>query len=108
MIGIIGLLLVGYAFFSGSLSSDSISGSAEPVMKRAKEDLANCRGIDKEQIAVAAVKAVNWSNTSLGCPEPGMVYDRVITRSYRIPLSYDGKIYEYHSDQGGRVIYCQQ
>jgi hypothetical protein len=54
------------------------------------------------------VKAVNWSNTSLGCPEPGMVYARVITRSYRIPLSYGGKIYEYHSDQGDRVIYCQQ
>jgi hypothetical protein len=74
VIRIIGLLLVGYSFFSGSLSSDSISGSAEPVMKRAKEDLANCRGIDKEQIAVAAVKAVNWPDTSLSCPEPGMVY----------------------------------
>ena len=108
VIGIIGLLLVGYAFFSGSLSSDSISGSAEPLMKRAKEDLANCKGIDKEKIAVAVVKAVNWPDTGLGCPEPGMVYARVITRDYRILLSYDGKIYEYHSDQGGRVIYCQQ
>ena len=108
MIGIIGLLLVGCAFFSGSLSSDSISGSAEPVMKRAKEDLANCRDIDKEQIALAAVKAVNWPDTSLGCPEPGMVYAQVITRGYRILLSYDGRIYQYHSDQGNRVIYCQQ
>lgn len=108
MIGIIGLLLVGYAFFSGSLSSDSISGSAEPLMKRVKEDSANCKGIDKEKIAVAVVKAVNWPDTSLGCPEPGMVYAQVITRGYRILLSYDGKIYEYHSDQGGRVIYCQQ
>ena len=108
MIGIIGLLLVGYAFFFGSLSSDSISGSAEPVMKRAKEDLASCKGIDKEKIAVAVVKAVNWPDTSLGCTEPGMVYAQVITRGYRILLSYDGKIYEYHSGQGGHVIYCQQ
>jgi len=107
VIGIIGLLLVGYAFFSGSLSSDSISGSAEPVMKRAKEDLAS-RDIDKEQIALAAVKAVNWPDTSLGCPEPGMVYAQVVTRGYRMLLSYDRKIYEYHSDQGNRVIYCQQ
>ena len=74
-------------------------------MKRAKEDLANCKGIDKEQIAVAAV---NWPDTSLGCPEPGMVYAHVVTRGYRILLSYDGRIYEYHSDQGDRVIYCQQ
>jgi len=33
VIGIIGLLLVGYAFFSGSLGSDSISGSVEPVVE---------------------------------------------------------------------------
>ena len=33
VIGIISLLLVGYALFSGSLSSDSISGSAEPVVE---------------------------------------------------------------------------
>lgn len=105
MIGIIGLLLVGYAFFCGALSSDSISDSAEPVMKRAKEDLANCKGIDKEQIAVAAM---NWPDTRLVCPELGMVYAHVVTRGYRILLSYDGRIYEYHSDQGDRVIYCQQ
>jgi len=108
VIGIIGLLLVGYPFFSGSLSSDSISGSAEPAVERAKEDLANRKCIDKEQIAVAAVKAVNWPDTSLGCPEPGMVYAQVITPGYRILLSCDGKIYEYRSDQGNRVIYCEQ
>ena len=108
MIGIIGLLLVGYTFFSGALSSDSISGSVEPVVERIKEDLANRKCIDKEQIAVAAVKAVNWLDTRLGCPEPGMVYTQVITPGYRILLSYDGRIYEYHSDLGNRVIYCQQ
>jgi len=108
VIGIIGLLLVGYAFFSGALSSDSISGCVEPVVDRTKEGLANCRGIDKEQIAVATVKAVNWPDTSLGCLKSGMVYAQVVTRGYRILLSYDGRISEYHSDQGDRVIYCQQ
>jgi len=58
-------------------------------MKRAKEDLANCKGIDKEQISVASV---NWPDTSLGCPEPGMVYAHVVTRGYKILLSYDGRI----------------
>lgn len=108
VIGIIALFLLGYVCFSGPLSSAQIFDGAEPVVEQAKEDMANRKGIDKEQIAVVEVKAVNWPDTSLGCPEPGMVYAQVITPGYRILLSYNGQIYEYHSDQGDRLVCCEQ
>ena len=108
VIGIIALFLLGYFWFSGPLGSAPVPGGAERAVEQAQEDLANRKGIDKAQIAVVAVKAVNWPDTSLGCPEPGMVYAQVITPGYRILLSYDGQVYEYHSDQGDRVVYCQQ
>ena len=107
VIGIIALFLLGYAYFSGPLGSAPGPDDAETAVDRAREDLANRKGIDKEQITVVAVKEVNWPDTSLGCPEPGMMYAQVITLGHRIILSYAGQTYEYHSDQGGRVVYCE-
>jgi hypothetical protein len=107
-IGIIALFLLGCVYSSGPISSAPIPDGAERAVEQAKEDLANRKGIDKGQIAVIEVKAVDWPDTSLGCPEPGMMYAQVITPGYRILLSYDGQIYPYHSDLGGRVVYCQQ
>ncbi len=107
VIGIIALFLLGYAYFSGPLGSAPGPDDAETAVDRAREDLANRKGIDKEQITVVAVKEVNWPDTSLGCPEPGMMYAQVITPGHRIILSYAGQTYEYHSDQGGRVVYCE-
>jgi len=107
VIGTIALFLLGYACLSGPLGSAPGPDDAETGVDRAKEDLAHRKGIDKEQITVVAVKEVNWPDTSLGCPEPGMVYAQVITPGHRIILSYVGQTYEYHSDQGGRVVYCE-
>ena len=107
VIGIIALFLLGYAYSSGPLGSAPDPDNAETAVERAKEDLANRKGIDREQITVLVVKEVNWPDTSLGCPEPGMMYAQVITPGHRIILSYAGQTYEYHSDQGGRVVYCE-
>jgi len=54
-----------------------------------------------------AVEAVNWPDTSLGCPELDMMYAQVITPGYRILLSYSAEIRVYHSDRGDRVVYCE-
>ena len=108
VIGIIALFVLAYACFSGPLGGAPIPGGAEPAVERAREDLADRKGIDEEQITVVSVEAANWPDTSLGCPEPGMMYAQVITPGYRILLSYGGKTYEYHSDRGDRVVHCEQ
>ena len=108
VIGIAAMSLVGYALVSGPLAGAPDSEASEPLVELAKADLADHIGIDKEQITVVSVKAVDWPDASLGCPEPGMFYAQVITPGYKIVLSHDGERYEYHTDRSNRVVLCQQ
>jgi len=87
-------------------ASEGRSTSVEAqLVTMAVEDLAGRLGIDKSAIQVETVEAVEWPDTSLGCPEPGMMYAQVITPGYRILLKARGQIYEYHGSRS-RVVYC--
>ena len=81
-------------------------GGAEPFVERAREDLAHRTGVDKSEITVVKVEAVDWPDTSLGCPQPDMLVLPVITPGYKIVLSCAGETHVYHSDRGTRVVYC--
>ncbi|MGF1503807.1 MAG: hypothetical protein GYB64_13640 [Chloroflexi bacterium] len=50
--------------------------------------------------------AVNWADTSLGCPQPGGTYNDQITPGYRIELAADGGVYYVHADTQGTVVLC--
>jgi hypothetical protein len=82
------------------------SGGAESVAEQAREDLARRKGVDKAEIAVVKVEVVDWPDTSLGCPQPDMMYAQVISPGYRIVLLHAGETHVYHSDRGTRVVYC--
>jgi len=56
----------------------------QKLVIRAKEDLAKRLSIEVDQIGLIEAKAVEWSDTSLGCPKPGMMYAQVITPGYRV------------------------
>jgi len=83
-----------------------IPAGATQVAKLAKEHLAKEKGLNLTTIRVVEVQAVDWPDTSLGCPQPGMMYAQVITPGYRIVLSDGTTDYEYHSDASTRVILC--
>jgi len=61
-------------------------------------DLAHRTGA--EPILVSA-EPVEWPDTSLGNPQPGMFYAQVITPGYKIILEADSHQYEYHTDLTG-------
>ncbi len=51
---------------------------------------------------------VEWNDTSLGCPMPGMAYAQVITPGFRLVFEYQGQQSEYHTDQdGSNVVTCE-
>ena len=80
----------------------------ETAIALVKEDLAKRLGATVEKITVLGVEAVEWPDTSLGCPQPGKTYAQVITAGYRIILKAGGEQYEYHSDNEGRqLVLCQ-
>jgi hypothetical protein len=70
-------------------------------------DAAQRSGVDVASIVVERGEAVEWSDGSLGCPRPGMVYLQVITPGYHVVLQAGGSSYDYRADERGRFLLCQ-
>jgi hypothetical protein len=83
-------------------------GQAEAVVRLAREDLAGRLGLAPEAIQLVSVEAVEWSDASLGCPQPGMMYAQVITPGFLVVLEAAGETYEYHTDEGRFVVLCEE
>lgn len=60
--------------------------------------LANHLGVEARALNVVAVEAVTWGDTSLGCPQPGMMYAQVMTPGWRVTVEHakEGKRYDVH------------
>ena len=80
---------------------------ARRAVQMAKEDLAPRLDLSLSEISVISVKAVDWPDTSLGCPQPGTMYAQVITPGFRVVLGAKGQSYEYHIDEDSSVVLCQ-
>ncbi|MDY6877650.1 MAG: hypothetical protein SWK90_15820 [Chloroflexota bacterium] len=64
--------------------------------------------ISPDEVSVLSSTPVEWSDASLGCPQPGMMYAQVITPGYQFILEARGEQYEIHTDRTGRsVVLCQ-
>jgi hypothetical protein len=73
----------------------------------AVQDLAGYLGIDAAEITVVEVLPVEWRDSSLGCPTAGEGYLMVITPGFQVMLEAQGESYEYHTDEAGRFVLCQ-
>jgi len=81
---------------------------ADLAVRAAINDVATRLKIAPEAVQVISVDATDWSDTSLGCPEPGMFYAQVITPGYLIVVSAGGQQFEYHANRRGRVVTCDK
>jgi hypothetical protein len=77
---------------------------AKEAVRLAREGLAQKLGLASEMVRLVSVEAVEWRDTSLGCPQPGMMYAQVITPGFRVVLEARGKKYDYHTDRGRNVV----
>jgi hypothetical protein len=77
------------------------------AVELARDDLARRLALALDVIQLVSVEAVDWSDTSLGCPQPGMMYAQVITPGFLIVLEAMGQSYEYHTDEDSSVVLCQ-
>ena len=81
---------------------------ADAAVHAAVNDLATRLKVAPETVQVVSVTAADWSDTSLGCPQPGMFYAQVIVQGFKIVLSVGSAQTEYHADQKGRVVTCNK
>ena len=72
----------------------------------ARQTLADELSCEPEAIRIVGVEPVEWRDSSLGCPQAGMMYMQVITPGFRITLEHAGQQYVFHTDHGQRAIQC--
>ncbi|MBI2599617.1 hypothetical protein HYW43_01715 [Candidatus Daviesbacteria bacterium] len=70
------------------------------------KDLAKKLGVETSQIQLVSVEKVEWRDSSLGCPKQGEMYAQVISPGYKIIFEYQGKQYEYHTDEDSHFVSC--
>jgi hypothetical protein len=77
---------------------------ANPAVAAAIAHLVAELGLSPADVTVLSVEEMQWSDSSLGCPQPGMMYAQVITPGYRILLEANGETHDVHTDQTGTTI----
>lgn len=83
-----------------------IAPGSQTLIDRIKQDLAGRLAIPVEDIDLLEMSEVEWSDSSLDCPQPDMSYLQVITPGYRIILQANDTPYEYHSNRDSYFVYC--
>ena len=73
-----------------------------PVITAIAEDL----DVPPSSLRVIAVEPRDWPDSSLGCPQPDMLYAQVITPGYLILVEVSGERFEYHTDERGNIVSC--
>ncbi len=71
------------------------------MQQEAQQVLAERLSVSANDLALVSDEAVEWADSSLGCPEAGMMYAQVITPGHRITFGYAGNEYEVHTSGGG-------
>jgi hypothetical protein len=80
---------------------------ADTAVRAAVQDVAAKLQVQSAAVQVISVSATDWSDTSLGCPQPGMFYAQMIVQGYAITLAAGDRQVEYHADKKGRVVTCR-
>jgi len=96
----------------GSMSKTNdvkpIKGS-EKALAAAIADLSKQSSVPPDEITLVSMEAMEWSDSSLGCPQEGFMYAQVITPGYLIVLEANGEQFTYHTDQeGNSIVRCEE
>ena len=58
--------------------------------------------------APVVLEPVEWSDASLGCPEPDTMDTQVVTPGFRLVFEHQVRSHEYHTDRdGSNVVACE-
>lgn len=79
-----------------------------PIETRARGFLADKLGVPFGDLTLVRSNAVEFSDTSLGCPAPGMMYTQVLTPGYAIAFEHGATTHTVHAtDDGSSITSCE-
>jgi hypothetical protein len=76
------------------------------LIEKAKADLSNRLAVSTNEISLIEATSVTWPDSSLGCPQEGMMYTQVLTPGYLILLEQGGYTFEYHAGRRDTIVTC--
>ncbi len=93
-----------YMTLDGTLSA--LDAEHHDLAVLAAETLAVELSIPVSSIQIDTVRAVEWRDSSIGCPQPGVGYLQVITPGHKITLRAGGRVHTIH-EANGRAFMCK-
>ena len=84
-----------------------LSAMDSDIATLAVKTLAAHLDVPVDAISVDTVRAIDWPDSSVGCPQPGEAYMQVITPGHRITLRVDGNFHFVH-EANGRAFVCER
>ena len=78
------------------------------VVRAALAQAATDLGVAPGQLAIIAVEARDWPDSSLGCPQPGRAYAQIVTPGYRVIVQANGREYDYRTNRTTMIVRCTQ
>lgn len=91
-------------FVPGQGSDESLTQAERDVAKIAIDALAADLQIAKDGILVDTIRAVDWPDSSIGCPQPDRAYLQVVTPGHKISLRANGGIHVVHEAKGSAIV----
>lgn len=88
--------------------STAAASGLESLIEKAKQDLARRLSIAITQISLVEAEAVVWPDSSLGCPQPDMLYKQVPEDGALVVLQVKATRYEYHAGGSRGLFLCEK
>lgn len=97
------------SIFSGVLLAAAVAMnepmSQDQAIRVATEVISKHLNLPVERFTLQQAQAVDWPDSSLGCPQPGMMYMQMITPGFKVMLEAGGEVYPVHV-AGSHAVVC--
>jgi hypothetical protein len=88
-------------------TEQALTSEQSAAVARAERELREqTKGTGTTQYSLLSVEPQQWSDSSLGCPKPGAMYQQVITSGYIVKFRSELRTYEVHVF-GEHAVLCQ-
>jgi hypothetical protein len=92
---------------TGAPASGEVPSEIDAIVAAILADAAERTGVPEEAIEVVQAEAVTWSDGSMDCPEPGMLYTQALVDGFHVIVDADGEELDYRSARGGSFLLCE-
>ena len=89
-----------------NLPTSITESTLESMVGAALDDAARRTKLDRSRLEVINKEHVTWTDGSLGCPHPDLMYTQALVPGYRIRIRAGAEVLDYHSGKRGKPVLC--